>query len=200
MDQTIIQGIFMSQVAVREELNLNSTQYYMFDTIDGIDQDELAKDLERELGIETIVLSTLVKEFTRSMEQMFDLFSAFMGLGLIVGIAGLGMITLRAVHERRIEIGMMRAIGFQRHNVTWSFLLEAGFIASTGIILGSLLGISLGYTLWYDEFRPMDFDFMIPWMKILFVGGIALIVTLIFTFAPSLQASRVTPSEALRYD
>jgi ABC-type antimicrobial peptide transport system permease subunit len=60
--------------------------------------------------------------------------------------------------------------------------------------------MALGYTLWYDEFRPMNFDFFIPWMKILFVGAVSLFATLLFTVVPSFSASTVTPAEALRYD
>lgn len=200
MEQEMIEGIFVPASDTSSQFNLTSPQFFLFDIAEGIDEDEIAKDIERELGMETIVLSTLVERITRSMEQMFDLFSAFMGLGLVVGIAGLGIITLRAVHERRVEIGMMRAIGFQRHSVTWSFLMEAGYIALAGIILGSLLGMFLGYTMWYDEFRPMNFDFYIPWMKIVFVGVISMVATMVFTVLPSFSASRVTPAEALRYD
>jgi putative ABC transport system permease protein len=200
LEQNLISGVFLSKDTAEEEFNITKNTLFLFDIADGVDQEELALDIERELGLETHVLSVFVKMVTRSMEQMFDLFSAFMGLGLVVGIAGLGIITLRAVHERRLEIGMMRAIGFQRHSVTWSFLMEAGFIAITGILLGSLLGIGLGYTLWFDDFRPYDYDFFIPWVKILIVGGIALFATLAFTIPPSFSASKVAPAEALRYD
>jgi putative ABC transport system permease protein len=200
MDQEMLEGIFVSRSSASEQFNLTDPNFFMFDLASGVDDDEMAKDIERELGLQTIVLSTMVERITSSMEQMFNLFSAFMGLGLVVGIAGLGIITLRAVHERRVEIGMMRAIGFQRHSVTWSFLMEAGFIASAGILLGSILGMFIGYTLWYDEFKPIDFEFYIPWMKIVLVGLFSLASTLVFTLLPSFSASTVAPAEALRYD
>ena len=200
MEQNLIQGVFVSKGSAASQFNLTANNVFLFDLSDGVDGTEVAKVLERDLGLQTIVLSEQVEMVTRSMEMMFGLFSAFMGLGLVVGIAGLGIITLRAVHERRAEIGMMRAIGFQRLGVTWSFLMEAGFIATAGIVLGSVLGIALGYTLWYDEFRPMDFDFYIPWMKIVLVGAFSLLVTLVFTVPPSYSASTVAPAEALRYD
>lgn len=200
MEQELVAGVFVSSTSAKEQFNITGADFYLFDIADGVDDDEIAKNIERELGLQTVVLSTIVEQITSSMEQMFNLFSAFMGLGLVVGIAGLGIITLRAVHERRVEIGMMRAIGFQRHSVTWSFLMEAGFIATTGILLGSLLGMALGYTLWYDEFKPMNFEFYIPWLKIVFVGAVSLVATLVFTVFPSFSASTVAPAEALRYD
>ena len=54
-----------------------------------------------------------------------------MGLGLVVGVAALGVITARSVVERRQQIGVLRAIGFQRRMVQLSFLLESSFIALT---------------------------------------------------------------------
>ena len=54
-----------------------------------------------------------------------------MGLGLIVGVAALGVITARSVVERRQQIGVLRAIGFRRRMVQVSFLLESSFIALT---------------------------------------------------------------------
>ena len=54
-----------------------------------------------------------------------------MGLGLVVGVAALGVISARAVVERRQQIGVLRAIGFRRRMVQAAFLLESSFIALT---------------------------------------------------------------------
>ena len=50
------------------------------------------------------------------------LIQGFMGLGLIVGVAALGVISARAVVERRQQIGVLRAIGFRRRMIQVSFL------------------------------------------------------------------------------
>ena len=65
------------------------------------------------------------------------LIEGFLGLGLIVGVAALGVVTARAVVERRQQIGVLRAIGFQRRMVQASLLLESSFIALTAIIVGT---------------------------------------------------------------
>ena len=95
---------------------------------------------------------------------------------------------------------MMRAIGFKRRNVTMAFIQESAFISLVGIIIGVALGVAVGYSIWYDGFKSMDYDFYIPWMKILIVSLIAFFATAIFTIPPSYSASKVTPAEALRYD
>jgi len=134
------------------------------------------------------------------MNMFFSLFQAFLGLGLIVGIAGLGMITLRAVHERRQEIGMMRAIGFKKRGVMASFLIEASFVALVGILIGTALGIALGWNMWVENLSHENMKFYIAWSKILIVALIAYGATAIFTIPPSYAASQVAPAEALRYE
>ena len=74
---------------------------------------------------------------------MFNLFTGFMGLGLLVGIAALGVIAARSVVERRQQIGMMRALGFQRGQVRLAFLMESSFVALLGIATGIALGFGL---------------------------------------------------------
>jgi len=200
LKQFFIGGVFIGKTGAAQSFNATFPMIYMFNVVDDAEADDIAKIIERELSIETMVLRTLVKQITDMMEQFFNLFSAFMGLGLVVGIAGLGIITLRAVHERRLEIGMMRAIGFKRRSVTLSFMMEASFIALVGILLGTALGIMIGFNIWYDGFRSINFDFYIPWTRIIVVGLIAYFATAIFTIYPSFKASKVTPAEALRFD
>jgi putative ABC transport system permease protein len=136
-----------------------------------------------------------------AQNMFFDLFNAYLGLGLIVGIAALGIITLRAVHERRQQVGMLRALGFTRAMARRVFLMEAAFISMMGILIGVLLGISVGWQMWYYEFKPEGMDvFTIPYLDILTIVGIALVATIICTVPPAHQAAKVTPSEALRYE
>ena len=65
-----------------------------------------------------------------------------MVLGLVVGVAALGVISARAVVERRQQIGVLRAIGFRQGMVQAVFLIESSFIALTSIVAGTILGLS----------------------------------------------------------
>ena len=51
-----------------------------------------------------------------------------MGLGLVVGVAAVGVIAFRTVVERRQQIGMLRAIGYKRSTVALSFMMESSFV------------------------------------------------------------------------
>ena len=129
-----------------------------------------------------------------------ELLQGFIGVGLLAGIAGLGVISSRAVVERRQQIGVMRALGFSRRAVQLSFLLEASFVALLGILTGVGLGLALAYRL--VEFLGREYPeiiFTIPWAQI---GAIALgayAAAMLTTFLPAHQAGRVHPAEALRY-
>ena len=203
MNQSAINGLFMSKETVSNEFDIASNTLFFFSVKEGVDADQLARNLERELfrfGFQPIVIDTVLREALAAQFMFFNLFSGYMGLGLVVGIAGLGIISLRAVHERRLEIGMMRAIGFKRRMIRYVFLIENSFITLAGIILGSLLGIGVGWLLWYDGFRPMGWEFYIPWGTIIAIGIVAYLAML-FTAIPSAQkASKVSPAEALRFD
>jgi putative ABC transport system permease protein len=126
----------------------------------------------------------------------------FMGLGLIVGIAALGVITARSVVERRQQIGVLRAIGFRRRMVQASFLLESSFIALTSIAVGTVLGLAVAYNvLWETKQQPSwdNLAFSVPWVNLGIIFLAVYVVALATTFAPALKASRVYPAEALRY-
>ncbi len=202
-DQSVISGYFMSKDTMEMEYNITSNSLFFFNVKEGVDADELAKDMNREFigyGFQTIVLETILREGLSATYMFFDLFSGYMGLGLVVGIAGLGIISLRAVHERRLEIGMMRAIGFKRKMIRYAFLIENSFVTITGIVLGSVLGIAIGWLLWYDNFKPMGWEFAIPWSSILTIGAIAYIAMLVTAIPSAQKASKVSPAEALRFE
>jgi putative ABC transport system permease protein len=125
-----------------------------------------------------------------------------LALGLLVGIAALGVISTRTVVERRQQVGMLRAIGFQPYMVALTFLLESSFIALTGILVGATVGVLLGDALVSASYETISQGriFAIPWGQIGIIVLIAYAFSLLTTILPALQASRIYPAEALRYE
>ncbi len=125
----------------------------------------------------------------------------FMGLGLFVGVAAVGVIAFRTVVERRQQIGMLRAIGYKRSTVALSFILESSFITLLAIFSGVGLALWLSYFLVTSDDFPTDLGgFFIPWSQIIFIGAFTYVASLVMTIIPARQASRVYPAEALRYE
>jgi len=125
----------------------------------------------------------------------------FVGLGLFVGIAALGVISTRAAVERRQEIGVLRAIGLSRGRVAGSLLLESALV----VLTGSALGIGLGLILCRNVFAVQFFDrfqgglrMAVPWDELLLTVALTSVAALLATWLPARQASRVPPIAAIR--
>jgi len=182
-------------------------QTYQIKLAEGVDAEAAARALESaflEHGMETAVVGAQLEAAVGMVTSILGLMQAFMGMGLIVGSASIGIISARAVVERRQQIGMMRAIGYRPWMIQWSFLLEASFVALLGILLGVGLGLVLAQQFFYAELASggpsMEFSFRIPWATLGIIAAIAYGTSLLTTFLPSWQAARIYPAEALRYE
>ena len=179
---------------------------YRFRVADGVDAKQVAKGIEAsflEHGMDTEVLEEELEKEASAAKTFFRLFIGFMGLGLLVGVAGLGVVSTRAVVERRQQIGVLRAIGYRRRMIQLSFLLESSFICLLGIAIGTTLGIVLAWQAYNDIKEDEGIEtirFGIPWIQIGVILAVTYVASLLATFFPARQASRVYPAEALRYE
>jgi putative ABC transport system permease protein len=177
-------------------------QSYQFRLKDGVDPGTAAKDLEKAFaqnGLQAVAIEQEIEDGSASQGLFNNLLMGFMGLGLLVGIAALGVIAARSVVERRQQIGMLRALGFQRGQVRLAFLIESSFVALLGIGLGVALGAALSVGI-VDSFAEQisGIRYTVPWSTLGVIGGLAYFASLLTTFLPASQASRVYPAEALR--
>jgi putative ABC transport system permease protein len=179
-------------------------QTYYFDLASGVDAAATAKTLEKEFarnGLQTEVTAQMIRDNDATRRIVFTLLRGFMGLGLVVGIAALGVIAARSVVERRQQIGMMRALGFQRGQVRLVFLIESSFIALLGIGVGVALALGFSGTL-IDNIRQgmPGLEYQVPWSALLLVVVVGYAASLLTTYLPARQASKIYPAEALRYE
>jgi putative ABC transport system permease protein len=179
-------------------------QSYQFRLNDGVEPATAAKDLEKafaENGLQAVAIEKEIEDGSTSQGLFNNLLMGFMGLGLLVGIAALGVIAARSVVERRQQIGMLRALGFQRGQVRLAFLIESSFVALLGIGLGVALGAALSVGI-VDSFAEQvsGIRYTVPWGTLGVIIGLAYLASLLTTFLPARQASRVYPAEALRYE
>jgi putative ABC transport system permease protein len=177
---------------------------YMFRLKEGVDAEATAKALEAaflEHGMQGVVIADEIRETASANRMMNTLLEGFMGLGLVVGIAALGVIAARSVVERRQQIGILRALGFQGRMVQLTFLIESSFIALLGILIGVVLGAFLAYNLIAEVSQEIEgLAYRVPWLNLLVVVVIAYGASLLTTFLPARQAARVYPAEALRFE
>jgi len=197
-------GIVLQKQTLLEIFPASRGQRFYLSLAPGTDEEAYARTVEAALvQASAESLQGLLDEQQELQTGFLLVFQGFMGLGLIVGIAALAVISSRAVVERRQQIGMLRAIGYQRSMVALSFLFESGFIALSGILLGLTLGLSLAWVLFasgdFGE-EARNIDFAVPWRDLGIICGIAFSASMLMTFLPARSASRVPVAEALRYE
>jgi putative ABC transport system permease protein len=203
MDQMIVAGAFTSEEFVETHAAVSSKNLFYIDTaaVGDLTDDDIKEALEKELaeyGFSAIVIKDIIEEVMRLSSSIMQLMEVFLGVGLIVGIAGLGIITIRNISERRQEIGVMRAIGFQKNMVLGTFLIETSFVSLLGILMGIVLGLLISHSLFYWAGFNEYSRFVIPWGEVLLVLVIAFVITILSTLPPSRAAARLAPAEALR--
>ena len=137
-----------------------------------------------------------VREFHNIVGMVAIATMVLASVGLLIGGVGVMNIMLVSVTERTREIGVRKAIGARRGDITWQFLLEAMALTGAGgviaVILVNGLVLLVRLTLEWPGSVP-------PWA--IAVGLIVSIgVGLFFGVWPAMKAAKLDPVEALRYE
>jgi putative ABC transport system permease protein len=201
----LFMGVYTNETTYRDVLGDPLYQVTYIRLVGSADPVAEAKSIESALvtlGVQAVSIEEEIDEVVSMSLGYLRVFQAFMALGLLVGIAALGVIALRSVVERRQQIGMLRAIGYQRGTVSLSFLLESGFIAMMGSFAGVVGATLLSWRLIQGgEFGgTTGLEFFIPWTEIILQVSLAFVFALLMTWWPSRQAAKVPIAEALRYE
>jgi putative ABC transport system permease protein len=169
----------------------------------GVSDQALAADLQGQFLPQSLVATQIrdqVERGSAANRSFFQLMQGFLALGLLVGIAGLGVVMVRAVRERRRTIGVLRALGFQSGTVQRAFLTESSFVALEGILLGTALSLVTSYLLFNNDkdLKSANIGFPIPWTNIGLLVLAAAVASVLATVWPARQASKIRPAVALR--
>ena len=153
----------------------------------------------------SITYSDMAKQMTSIMSQMINtitlILTAFAGISLVVSSIMIGILTYVSVVERTKEIGILRAIGARKKDITRIFIAEAGLIGfvsgAVGVIVSSGLALPISKTI----AKALKIDNFSAGLDIKSAVGLILlsvILTLIASVIPSRMAAKKDPVEALR--
>ena len=138
-------------------------------------------------------------ELLRQAEETKRIFNIVLGsiagISLIVGGIGIMNIMLATVTERTREIGIRRALGAQKGQITMQFLVETVVLAISGGLVGVVLGVALPFAV--EHFADMKTIVTLP--AVLLAFGISAVVGVVFGVYPARRAANLDPIEALRH-
>lgn len=141
------------------------------------------------------------KELIEKMRHQSAIYTVLLGLigsiSLLVGGIGLMNVQLLIVSERRMEIGLRRALGATPNDILFLFLMESSLLSGCGGILGVVLGMVIAMLiafLAHWSWLPLSQCWLAPCLGL----GVALVVGLVSGVYPAYLASRLSPMDGLR--
>jgi putative ABC transport system permease protein len=153
--------------------------------------------IARHNGIADFSLIVPLQLFNQSQktQKIFDIVMvSIAAICLIVGGIGIMNIMLANVLERKREIGLFRAMGASRSDITRQFLREALVVSCAGVILGALLGVGTAYVVAYLS------GWVVGWsvLAVILSCFTCVMIGAGFGVYPAMQAAALDPISAIR--
>jgi hypothetical protein len=196
-------GLYTSQLSVQGARwsPPQQTTYYV-KSGDGVTPEALALGLSSSFQAQDLRVSAIGEDVRRiqSVRSLLnELLQGFFGIGLLAGLAALGLLALRAVMERRYQIGLLRALGASRRLIALEILAVATIVAAIGTTLGIVLGLAMASRLVEHLARQNpELSFSLPVEQVAGIAALAWAASLVMTAAPARGAAAIPPVDALR--
>ena len=176
---------------------------------DGIAIEDAQKVIERELlrnfddeDFDILTPEQILKEINAILGAVQSVVAGIATISLLVGAVGIMNSMFTSVLERTRDIGLMKAVGARNSNIAAIFFAEAGIMGVIGGVLGILLGTALAYGVGFAA-KAAGFPLLSIRLDPVIVIAALLISFLVGAIAgllPALQAARLRPVDALRYE
>jgi putative ABC transport system permease protein len=144
----------------------------------------------------TVVPAGLLEQKRRTLSIFNIVMICIAGISLLVGGIGIMNIMLATVLERTREIGIRRAIGARQSDIIRQFLTEAVLIS----ILGGSIGVAFGLILSWIIATAAGWSTVVTTASIVVAFSVSVGIGLLFGIYPAMQAAKLDPIEAIRYE
>jgi putative ABC transport system permease protein len=132
-----------------------------------------------------------------SVTQTFTaLLGSVAGISLVVGGIGIMNMMLTAVTERMREIGLRKAVGAKRRDISTQFLVEAIILTLLGGVAGVIVGWAIAFVIAYLGVIQAS----VSVFSVLLAFGVCALIGIVFGYYPARRAARLNPIDALRYE
>lgn len=135
-----------------------------------------------------------------AVSRVLDLFNALAVVAVLA--AGLGIVNTlsMSVMERVREIGILRATGMTRRQVSRMVVVEAGMLGVVGAILGCVTGVVVGLTLLVAAGGRTTVPIEPPWISIVLAAAFGIVTSVVAAIYPSRLAGRISVVRAVQFE
>ncbi len=208
-------ALYVPKETLREILDAGEEESYMIVKVaSGFDPFNVAETIERKLRQFRNEKEDQETFSVQTSDQLLDTFQDIFGAiqAVLVGIAAISLIVggigimntmYTAVLERTKEIGTMKAVGAKNSDILSIFLFESGLLGLVGGAIGVLIGVGLGKSAEYLATMALGTPLLQASFPIYLIIG-ALVFSFLIGSAsgilPAMQAAKLKPATALRYE
>jgi putative ABC transport system permease protein len=197
-------SVLITQAALGREFGQRQDTIDFVETAPGADAAEvqalLTKGVEVAFPVAEVLNQQELKESREEqVDQLVNLIFALLALAILISLFGIANTLALSIHERRRELGMLRAIGMSRRQVRTMIRYEAVITALIGAILGMVLGLIFA-ALIAQPLKDEGFTLSYPVGSLAALLVFAAALGVLAAIAPARRASRLDVLESLQYE
>lgn len=199
--------LYMNRETYKKYWNDQLVSTYAMSAQEGVTPEDLRREIDQRLGQSKNITATLSGELRKQMEAAVDQGFAYTiaveAAALLVALLGLLNTLLISVMERTRELGMLRAVGMSRSQLSRMIFQEAVIEGGLGAVVAVIFGAYVSY-LWIKNSLAHVLGWIVgfyfPWKGILWTVVIGVGVAIIAGWYPARRAAKIDIREALEYE
>lgn len=196
MDQSVLDELVPAQQ--------QQSDFVVVHAAAGVDLDDLRATLVDAAKPYVVVSVMSADEWTSSMaaqvDQILVIMYALLGLSVVIAVLGIVNTLALSVIERTREIGLLRAVGLGRLQLSGTVVVESVLTALFGTIIGLAIGVGLAATL-PELLADQGFSSLsVPWGDLVGMLGLAVVVGVVAALWPAARAARMKVLDSISYE
>lgn len=174
------------------------------------DAANVSDQLQKQLGSRFLVDNWINQNRSLFSAMKLEKIMLFITITLIVLVAAFNVVStlIMTVLDKHKDIAVMMSMGATTKQIMRIFMIQGVLIGIAGTLIGALLGTVTSWVMDHYKIIQLPLDvYFIPYLPfhlriedIVMITGTALIISFLSTLYPAIRASRINPTEALRYE
>ncbi|XUW99701.1 MAG: FtsX-like permease family protein [Dehalogenimonas sp.] len=147
-------------------------------------------------GVRAVAVKQVAQTELGMLDRINRLMLALGGVTLFIGAFGVANTMMTSVHERRKDIGIMRAVGSSQSQILFAFLEEAIIVGLIGGIFGYIFGSALAYAIGPLIFEGTAIAYVLAYLPLSL--GVSVAVAVLAAAYPAYRATRIRVADSFR--